>query len=1148
MKYFIILFLVLSIQVSAQISPDFNLPTGVCLEEQFQIENTSVNADSYEWDFCFEEFSTLTPSFESFSNSGLALPFEARIIEADTSSFLFVPNRNNNSIKRYHVSSDFEAIYAESSIQNVSTFFQEPISLDVVRLDDNWVGYGVDFAQSKIYSLDFGGDLSADPSIQELPLNNISLNNPSRIKIETNQDSVFLFVSNFGTAKLSKIVIDKANINLPISEDEYAIAGANQLASFDILNFSPNQWIMLLGQAGGNNLIKLKFANSLNAYPSIENLPITGDTFTKPSGPQLFKEGDKYYSLLVNRLGEFFLLDFGTNINNTPNVTNYGITTGSNASWSLDVVKNDNSRFVGFFTRFNSNLAIKLSFDDICNAIPVYSTNEEPIVKFSSSGTKSINLNAYNSFDEVATTSKSIEVNTSTAPTGQININSAYCLLDDINFTFNTSDNINSYLWNFGDGNNSMASNPTYQYASDGEYFITLEVENTDGCTNIFYDTLVILPEPQPEFSTASTEYCTFETIDFSNLTPFDFGENVEWSWDFNGEGVSSLKNPEFTFEMSGTKTITLEATVLGCVSTYQSTLEIIDGPLPNFSYDYNCLNETIQFTNLSTGTTITGYNWDFGNGQTSTIENPQTTYINSGIYTVTLEVSNASGCATSTSQAIQIYDQIIDSIKATQAIQNLPFRLGVDWLNSYDSTQNITYQWELNGEIQTTDTATYNLSEGIYIIDLTVTTANNCVFTKQRTIEVSVADEPTVDFNLPALVCLEERFQIENTSVNADSYEWDFCFEEFFTLTPSFEPYINQGLSTPFETRIIEADTSFYLFIPNRASNSIQKYHVSSDFEAIYAQSSIQNVSTFFQEPISIDVVRVDDNWIGYAVDFTQSKIYSLNFGDDLNADPSIQELPLTNISLNNPSRIKIETNQDSVFLFVSNFGTAKLSKIVIDKANINLPISEDEYVIPGANQLASFDILEFSPNEWIMLLGQVGGNNLIKLQFTSSLNADPSIENLSITGNTFVRPSGPQLFKEGDNYYSLLVNRAGEFFRLDFGNDINNIPNVTNYGITTGSNASWSLDVIKNNNSRFIGFFTDFNLDDVIKIMFDDDCSLDQAISYSASPILNFNSSGTYPITLTAYHPNGNSASLTKEITVTSDVAPEINTPDSQ
>ncbi|ADR22208.1 hypothetical protein MATR_01510 [Marivirga tractuosa] len=1140
--YILILCTLIPYQLFAQVSADFNLPSEVCLEQQFQLENTSVNADNYEWDFCFEDFSTLTPSFDSFSSSGLSLPFEARIIQSDTSSFVFIPNRNGNTIRRYHVSNDFNTIYSENNVENINSYFQEPISIDIKHINNKWIGFASDFSLDKVFILDFGNNLNAAPSIEELQLNTIALDGATRIHIEDGNDSTFLFLSNFGTAKLSKIVLENSDLLTTVVENEYTIPGAGGLSSFDIIKYNPNNWLMLLGQSSGNTLIKLKFNSSLNSDPVIENLANTGDAYTKPTGPQIFREGDNFYALLINRGGQFFRLDFGNDIESVPAVTNYGIATGSNASWSFDLIKNDSSRFIGFFTKFNSNLAIKVSFDDPCSASPVYSSEVEPIVKYNSSGTKNINLNAFNSNGEVNTISKSLNVTVDKAPIGQIILDSVYCIADNISFSFDTQDDIKIYDWDFGDGNTNTTISPTHQYATEGEYIISLEVESAAGCPNIFYDTLTILPEPQPEFSTTDTEYCTFESIAFNNTTPFDFGENVDWSWDFNGEGGSTEENPDFIFESAGTKTITLEANVLGCLQTFQSTLEIIEGPEVDFSYDSNCLGEAIQFTNLSTGANITGYQWDFGNGESSTSENPQMTYNNGGIYSVALTVTNASGCENITTQNIQVFEQVVDSIMATEAIENLPFNLGIDWRNDFDSTQTLSYEWKIDGETQVADTATYTLPQGIYSVNLEITAESNCLFTTQSFVEVKVSESPTPDFNLPSEVCLQEQFEIENTSINADAFEWVFCVNDYDSLNPNFNLVLDNKLSQAYESRIFSSSESeSYVFIPNRGSGEIRRLKSSDDFESIDSDNLLSSKYSNQNGPVSIDLIKLNDSWQGFVIDFFNEELFYVNFGSSLDNEPSFSKVPITGAPLNGPFRVELVENDSEHYLVISNY-TSQILKVIKFQNSVLTEIeSEQDIFIPDVTNLTSFDIMNVEGNKFILLLG-AQQNNLVKLEFPDGLNSNPSISKINPNNLTLQRSTGVYMFEVAGNYYSYIQSRDGDFYLLNFGNSYLNVPIGRNFGSIDDSNITWSIDFYRTNSIRLVGLIPKFSNNNLYRVSFEDECSSSLPKSEDVNPVTSYSQPGTYPITLTAYHPNGNSASITKEITVTENQAPEI------
>jgi len=80
--------------------------------------------------------------------------------------------------------------------------------------------------------------------------------------------------------------------------------------------------------------------------------------------------------------------------------------------------------------------------------------------------------------------------------------------------------------------------------------------------------------------------------------------------------------------------------------------ISISTPPTSNFTFNANGL--TLQFTDLSSGNPV-AWHWDFGNGDTSNLQNPSETFANSNLYTITLTVRNADGCETTTNQVLLI-------------------------------------------------------------------------------------------------------------------------------------------------------------------------------------------------------------------------------------------------------------------------------------------------------------------------------------------------------------------------------------------------------------------------------------------------------------------------------------------------------------
>jgi PKD repeat protein len=143
---------------------------------------------------------------------------------------------------------------------------------------------------------------------------------------------------------------------------------------------------------------------------------------------------------------------------------------------------------------------------------------------------------------------------------------------------------------------------------------------------------------------TSGTEPLTVTFTDASTNTP------TSWSWTFGDGGTSTLRNPVHVYSDPGTYTVSLTVTNAAGSDTetktgYITVYAAASAPTAAFTADYTSGTAplTVTFTDSSTGNP-TSWLWDFGDGTTSTDQNPVHTYTISGSYTVTLTVSNTAG------------------------------------------------------------------------------------------------------------------------------------------------------------------------------------------------------------------------------------------------------------------------------------------------------------------------------------------------------------------------------------------------------------------------------------------------------------------------------------------------------------------------
>jgi len=211
--------------------------------------------------------------------------------------------------------------------------------------------------------------------------------------------------------------------------------------------------------------------------------------------------------------------------------------------------------------------------------------------------------------------------------------------------TVNTSQNARSYSWDFGvdgtDDDTSIEFAPSYTYAADGTYTITLTSTGDNGQEQtVTQDVTVAREMINPTASFTSTP-------NFLEVTFTDASVNADsYSWDFgDGAGTSTEANPVYTYAAAGTYTVSLTVTsTTNDSDTFSADVTVEAVPVPptaDFSFAANFLEVTFTDGSAANDGNITGYAWDFGDGVgTSTDQNPVYTYAAAGTYQVMLTIT----------------------------------------------------------------------------------------------------------------------------------------------------------------------------------------------------------------------------------------------------------------------------------------------------------------------------------------------------------------------------------------------------------------------------------------------------------------------------------------------------------------------------
>jgi PKD repeat protein len=392
------------------------------------------------------------------------------------------------------------------------------------------------------------------------------------------------------------------------------------------------------------------------------------------------------------------------------------------------------------------------------------------------------------------------------------------CLGEETEFTSESTSNILTYYWSFGDGVTSDLQNPSHLYSNPGSYDVVLSILTTDSCNSDVSKSVKIRPLPIPDF-TSNDPGCINTEIEFIDLSISANGLIELWDWDF-GDGTTAtvnypdLPNQNHIYTLSGNYSISLTVTdEEGCENQMIKQVEIVNSPIADYSYEETCFNDPVIFTDLSTtvgGFDIQNWIWYFGDPgsgtqNTSNLQNPSHLYSSTDTFNTVLIVTSTAGCTDTVVNEI-----IVDTLPYVNfTVTNDSICQGEYIEFSGIGTNISSWYWDFGdggNSIEQNPVYLYS-SPGIYTVSLTVTGSDAEGCTNFVSDMVVVSGRPNADFDYEK-ICKGDSTYFTDQSYSQYAFisQWNWDFGDGGTAT-SDDPVHYYQNTADFQITLVVSD-----------------------------------------------------------------------------------------------------------------------------------------------------------------------------------------------------------------------------------------------------------------------------------------------------------------------------------------------------
>lgn len=383
----------------------------------------------------------------------------------------------------------------------------------------------------------------------------------------------------------------------------------------------------------------------------------------------------------------------------------------------------------------------------------------------------SVCVNEYRNGMLIGTTRKEIHVNVANCSVAAASLKPSYITCDGFTMNFqneSTSASITSYLWDFGEANVPVSSNPTptHTYKDTGTFTLKLKVTNSGGCQDSTTAQVRVYPGFTPDFVVQGT--CYLNTYNFKDATTTAYGVVNSWRWDLGDPSTvadtSTRKDTAWKYNTPQSVQVRLIASnSKGCIDTIVKTINIVDKPIVNLAFRDTliCSIDTLRLR-ATVGNGTVAWVPDraasiarmSGNNTPSPLVYP----VDTTRYIVTV---NDNGCINTDTVTVNVLDFIDVELGPDTSICR------TDRFNLSPVSDALSYQWTSSTGIPITANTKYPTVQPL--VNTTYYVTANLGYCQDRdSVFVLVAPYPQAVVRSDTAICFGDRVQLEGSIVGA--------------------------------------------------------------------------------------------------------------------------------------------------------------------------------------------------------------------------------------------------------------------------------------------------------------------------------------------------------------------------------------------